>query len=74
MVFCVGAAADYQLTCLGPGWNDFLQYFCSYVYNLQQKFKQNLHLNINFKIYNLQFKRNWMISYFDLKTETFRYF
>ena len=33
MVFCVGAAADYQLTCLGPGWNDFLQYFCSYVYN-----------------------------------------
>ena len=74
MVFCVGAAADYQLTCLDPGWNDFLQYFCSYVYNLQQKFKQNLHLKINFKIYNLQFKRNWMISYFDLKSETFRYF
>ena len=36
---------------------DSTTFFLS-VYNLQQKFEQNLHLQINPKIYNLRFQQN----------------
>jgi hypothetical protein len=42
------------------------------VYNLQQKFEQNLHLQINPKIYNLQFRQN-ASEYLKNQRNTFKF-
>ena len=41
------------------------------VYNLQQKFEQNLHLQINPKIYNLRFRQN-ALKYLKNHKNTFK--
>ena len=42
------------------------------VYNLQQKFEQNLHLQINPKIYNLRFRQN-ALKYLKNQRNTFKH-
>jgi hypothetical protein len=42
------------------------------VYNLQQKFEQNLHQQVNPKIYNLQFRQN-ALKYLKNQRNTFKH-
>ena len=42
------------------------------VYNLQQKFEENLHLQINAKIYNLRFQQN-ALKYLKNQRNTFKH-
>ena len=46
--------------------------FLRSVYNLQQKFEQNLHLQVNPKIYNLQFRQN-ALKYIKNQRNTFKH-